>query len=236
MDGILYQPRTKQSRGIFQVYVGAFLIVAAFSFGVLWASDLKETASVLLGVFAGGLVTWLLNIQDERRRDRDELETIATGLYGEMLYILRSALIARTVWRGQAASQERTSFGRMRKFDQAPPPIYTSLTDKIARLPADVLGAITTFYNSLEMIRRDIARFDDESARHPMQAETERDFAARFERVCQRGAAAIEAIEKYNKRLVGKRTELLKAYLYDEPVDLVTALKDSSYRAKEGAF
>ena len=214
-----------------------FAVIGAGAFVTLFLADQKDIAAGLFGVFAGGLVTWLLSVNDERRRRSEEAKSIASGLYSEILYIARSALIARNVWRKQALlTHELVGLDRVRKFIPSPAPLFNGMTEKITLFPADVVGKTTAFYSALDIIRRVIASFDTEGTSKTFDYKFASQFANREHKVCIAASAALNALTSSFPHLADYREQLLVAYSYDEPAPLEQALLDKEYQPKPGSF
>ncbi len=115
-------------------------------------AELKEWQTgigALLGFLALMFAAWR-NFALNRRRDsdlrREEMLSIATAIYGEIL-LLRKELadLARIVAKIEMGSKEyRPDFIEIRMLRE--PAIYPSLTHKVGMLPQDIVLPIVRFY------------------------------------------------------------------------------------------
>jgi len=214
-----------------------FSLIGGGALVTLFLADQKDIAAGLFGVFAGGLVTWLIGVHDERRRSAEEASSVAAALYSEILYIARSALISRDVWRKQAlAINDYASLDRVRKFMPSAAPLFSGMADKVSLLPANVVGQVTAFYSALDIIRRVISGFNTDDTDKAFDFRFALQFSGRWDKVCRAASAALDTLTAEFPHLWKYRDQLLKAYIYDEPVPLEQALLDTEYQPTPGSF
>ncbi|WP_161816544.1 hypothetical protein [Steroidobacter agaridevorans] len=117
--------------------------------------------AALLG-FTGLIVAALWNFSLNRRRDaalrREEANSVAAALYGEMVLLrARAAQVGRSVAKVHVrAGTGRTIIGFDKHFVEAhklpEPALYKALASKFGLLPSHLVVSITAFYENIQMI------------------------------------------------------------------------------------
>jgi hypothetical protein len=124
-----------------------------------WQTGLGALAGSFLG-FLALLGAALYNFKLTRRRDtelrRDEILSVETALYGEIIHLRKDAAglalaVAHHEKRGQEFDEQFVQDYQLRD-----PILYPALASKIGMLPAEVALSITKFYGNYELASRSL--------------------------------------------------------------------------------
>jgi len=120
---------------------------------------------------AGALINFRLNRKRDALLRREEVITIASALYGEMVLLRRSiarlanAVGARSIRQGLHGDSEVVDKHFIEQFSLPTPKLYPALASKVGMLPSQLALEVVRFYSRIEEAESWVPRLQEVEGR-----------------------------------------------------------------------